>query len=83
MTHHNQIKELTTWFLTFGTRKLTLLGNESSDLIQIEGYLNSRQGFDLKDIPNLERFKTIPKIGKWKFGCRNQIQTYGLKPRIF
>jgi hypothetical protein len=35
---------------------------ESSDLIQNKGYLNSRQGFDLKDFPNLERCKTIPKI---------------------
>jgi hypothetical protein len=26
---------------------------ESSDLIQIKGYLNLRQGFELKDFPNL------------------------------
>jgi hypothetical protein len=43
---------------------------ESTDLIQINGYSNSRQGFDLKDFLNLERCRTIPKIGKRKFGCR-------------
>jgi hypothetical protein len=30
---------------------------ESSDLIQIKGYLNYRQGFDLKDFSNSKMFK--------------------------
>jgi hypothetical protein len=55
---------------------------KSSDLIQIKGYSNSMQGFDLKDFSNLERCKTIPKIGMWKFGHRIQIQMFGFKSRI-
>jgi hypothetical protein len=40
---------------------------ELSDWIQIKGYSNSRQGFDLKDFSNLERCKPFQnrKVKIW------------------
>jgi hypothetical protein len=56
---------------------------ESSDLNPNKGYLNSRQGFELKEFPNSERFKTFwnRKFGIWLNDSKFRPTT--LKPRIF
>jgi hypothetical protein len=55
---------------------------ESMNLIQIEGYSKSRQGFVLEDFPNLRTCKPF-QDRKVKFCRRIKIHIFGFKPKIF